>query len=122
MALQLGLSPMTTNLLKLLVEKQRFAAVLDIVDIFRERADELAGRVRVQVATAEPLNAAMKAEVKAAMATLTGKQVLLETSVDPSLIGGLVARVGDTVYDASLKARLSDLKHRLIHAQAPAEA
>jgi F-type H+-transporting ATPase subunit delta len=121
-AKQIKLSTHTTNLLKLLIEKQRFASVFDIVELFRERADALAGRVRVQVTTADAMSKKLEAEVKSSISTLTGKEVLLETSIDPSLIGGLVARVGDTVYDASIKARLSDLKHRLIHAQAPVEA
>jgi F-type H+-transporting ATPase subunit delta len=52
----------------------------------------------------------------------TGKKVILEPSVDPSLIGGIVARVGGTVYDSSIKTRLADLQQALIAHQEPAQA
>lgn len=118
----LDLHPMTSNLLRLLVDKGRFSVLPDLVEIFHEQADALAGRVRVEVTTAEALSDAMAKEIRDALARSTGMDVVLDTKVDASLIGGLVARVGGKVYDASMRARLEDLKHRLIHGLPPAQA
>jgi F-type H+-transporting ATPase subunit delta len=94
----------------------------DMLDLYSAAADELNGRVRVRVSTAEPLTAEMTAEVKLALQKITGQDVVLDTHTDEALIGGLVARVGGTVYDASIRTRLNDIKQRLLTAQIPAEA
>ena len=85
-------------------------------------ADALGGRVRVLVQTAEPLQGAMEAEVRATLEQVTGKQVILQTEIVPELIGGMIARVGSKVYDASIRTRLEHLKLNLITTQTPAEA
>ena len=64
----------------------------------------------------------MESEVRIALEKITGKQVVLQPNVDEALIGGLVARVGGTVYDASIRTRLNDIKQRLTSTQVPAEA
>jgi F-type H+-transporting ATPase subunit delta len=104
-----GLHPMVFNFVRLLLDRSRFNRFDDIVVEYRLMADVLAGRIRAQVRTASPLSAAMAAEVKLSLTAATGKQVVVEYSIDPSLIGGLVAQVGDTVYDASVRARLDSL-------------
>jgi len=114
---QLGLQAMTVNLLKLMTDRGRFGALPDLVSIYHQQADDLAGRVRVQVTTADPLTDALEKDIKAALENATGKSVVLDTQIDASLIGGLVARVEGRVYDASVKSRLEALKHRLITAQ-----
>ncbi len=114
---QLGLQPMTVNLLKLMTDRGRFGALPELVEIYHQQSDELAGRLRVQVTTADPLSDALENDIKAALEKATGKQVVLDTSIDASLIGGLVARVEGRVYDASVKNRLEALKHRLITGQ-----
>ena len=95
----------------------RFGALPELVEIYHQQSDELAGRLRVQVTTADPLSDALENDIKAALEKATGKQVVLDTSIDASLIGGLVARVEGRVYDASVKNRLEALKHRLITGQ-----
>ena len=114
--------PLTTNLLSLLIERNRFALLPTITDLYGEMADTLGGRVRVLVQTAEPLQGAMEAEVRATLEQVTGKQVILETEIVPALIGGMIARVGSKVYDASIRTRLEQLKLNLITTQTPAEA
>lgn len=114
---QMGLQPMTANLLKLMVDRGRFGALPDLVAIYHDEADALAGRLRVQVSTADPLTPELERDIRAALQASTGKQIVLDTDVDPSLIGGLVARVEGKVYDASVRARLDALKHRLITGQ-----
>jgi F-type H+-transporting ATPase subunit delta len=119
---RLRVHPLTSNLLCLLVEKGRFSNIPEITEIFGSLADERAGRARVLVETAEPMSAQLEAEVRAALERVTRKQVVLETHVDKSLIGGMVAHVGSKVYDASVRARLEDIRQRLIAGQVPAEA
>jgi F-type H+-transporting ATPase subunit delta len=76
-------------------------------------ADELAGRVRASVTTAEPADQATADQIRKVLESNTGKTVLVDFLVDPDLIGGIVARVGDTVYDASIRARLKNLRETL---------
>jgi F-type H+-transporting ATPase subunit delta len=116
------LKGLCANLLRLLIEKGRMDALPYVVEAYQQFADDRAGRVRVQIATAEPLTKALASEVSAALEKTTGKKVILEPSVDPSLIGGIVARVGGTVYDSSIKTRLADLQQALIAHQEPAQA
>ncbi len=113
---------LTRNFLSLLADRSRLGLLPEILDIVTTLLDARAGRVRVDVRTVEALSPELAAEIKAAFEKSTGKTVLLETRLDPTLLGGLVARLGGRVYDASLKKRLEDIKHRLIHAQANAEA
>lgn len=120
--LGLDLNPMTLNLLRLLIDRGRFAVLPELVRFYHEAADDLAGRIRVQVSTAEPLSNDLANEIRQALAAATGREVLVERQVEPELIGGLVARVGGKVYDASIRARLDSLKDRLIHGHVVAEA
>lgn len=119
---RLGLSQLTKNLLCILLEKGRTSLLHEVVGQYREFADEKANRVRVTVEAAEPLSPALQGEVKAALEKVTGKAVVMDVQVDPSLIGGIVARVGGRVYDASVKTRLELIKQRLLSAHTPAQA
>lgn len=107
---RLALSPLFVNFIRLVVDKDRFAALPDIAREYRALADTLANRVRATVTTASPASAALQAEIAAALAAATGKQVVLETQVDPTLLGGMVARVGSRLFDASLRTRLETLQ------------
>jgi F-type H+-transporting ATPase subunit delta len=111
---KLNIQPLLQNFLKLLLDKQRFAHLPAIAADARRQADELAGRARAVVTTASKLTAAMEKEVKATLEKATGKEILLEAHIDPSLIGGMVAQVGGKVFDASVKTRLSELRQQLL--------
>ena len=113
---KIGVQALTRSFLQLLVDRARVALLPEIATVYRENIDERAGRLRVRVTTVEPLTKAMEKSLAAAFSKATGKTVVLDATIDPSLIGGLVARLGGRVYDASLRTRLDDLKHRLIHA------
>ncbi len=102
------------NFLRLLVDKNRLGAFDGIQRAFNEMADELAGRARAVVTTAAELTADMKSTVKSALESSTGKTVEINFQVDPTLIGGMVAQVGDISYDASVRARLEDIQSSLI--------
>lgn len=70
----------------------------------------------MKLTSASPLDAALRAEVRAAMQQATGRQVVLDERVNPALIAGLIAEVDGRVWDASLRARLDDLRQQLLSA------
>jgi F-type H+-transporting ATPase subunit delta len=81
----------------------------------RKLYDEQHGRVPVEVRSAAELSPALAGRISQALKGLTGREPQLHTAVDPSLIGGLVVRVGDTVYDASVSAQLAHMRDQMIH-------
>ncbi len=115
---RLGVGNFTQNFLKVVNSNGRFAVLPVIRSEYDKLADVRAGRVRVKVSTAEPLTPQLETEVKAALESSTGKTVIVEHTVDPSLIGGMVARIGGTVYDSSLRTKLQALKAALVVGQA----
>ena len=98
------------NFLNLLVEKKRAEILPDIAEAFKNMVDEEQNISHGTVTSAVELSDELLAKVKASLEKLTGKQVELSTSVDPSLIGGIVAKVGDLVLDGSIKTQLAGLK------------
>ncbi len=111
---RLGLHPLTANLLHVVNDKRRFALLSAIALAYRDLADSRAGRARITVQTASPIDAALEDDIRRALERVTRKQVVLTTEVRPELIGGLVAKVGDTVYDSSVRTRLEQLKQSLL--------
>jgi F-type H+-transporting ATPase subunit delta len=77
-------------------------------------ADEAAGRAKARVRTAQPLSAEQQQRLARALAARAGRAVELEVEVDPTLVGGLVAQLGDTVYDGSLQTQLAQLRSALL--------
>lgn len=119
---KLELHAHVANFLRLLIDNQRFGALPGIVRAYDGMADDLANRVRATVTTASELSPAMAADVQAALEKATGKTVQISFETDTALIGGMVAQVGDTVYDASVRARLAEIQQKLISGTAAAEA
>jgi len=115
---KLSLHPLTNNVLRLANDKDRFAVIADIAAAFEALADEKAGRQAATVFTAEPMSPQVEAEVRSALEKSTGKTIRLTTKVDPSLIGGMVAKIGGIVYDASIRSRLERLKQDLFTQEA----
>jgi len=109
------------NFLRLVLDKGRAALLPTIAVEVRSMADVRAGRVRATLVTAAPISTELQNEFRAALAASTGKMVMLEARIDGDLIGGIVLQVGDKVYDASVRTRLDQLRHKLI-TQTPAEA
>lgn len=105
--------PAVQNLLGLLLDRHRVGFLPDIARIFREMADTRAGRVRGRVTSATPLDAAALANIEQALEKIVQRDVVLETRVDPSLLGGVSAQVGSMVYDGSLRAQLESLRQQL---------
>ena len=111
---KLNCHKLVSNFLSLILEKGRFPILPHILNAYTELADVQAGRARAVVTTVQPLSTDMLSEVKASLEVATGKQILLETRIDPDLIGGIVASVGGKVYDASVRTRLSDIRFQLL--------
>lgn len=105
----------TLKFLKLLIDKQREGIIPAVARAYRELRDEQQGIIEATARVAQPLQKAEEKDLQQRLETLTGKQIRLQTKVDPSLIGGLVVRVGDTVYDGSVRHQLENLRERLEH-------
>jgi F-type H+-transporting ATPase subunit delta len=106
-------SPRAMNLARLLVAKRRSALAGQIGLEFQTLLDEHQGVARAAVTTAVSLSDKQVEEVAAKLSQITGKQVSVEPQVDPAILGGLIARVGDTLIDGSTRSRLSALKKEL---------
>lgn len=99
--------------LTLLVEKKRAAILPEIAAQIQAMVDEEQNVCHGSVVSAVELDEELKGEVRETLERITGKKVTLETSVDPSIIGGIVAKVGDLVLDGSIKAQLHGLKEAI---------
>src|SRR5512136_850521 len=99
LAAALSLPEEVGNLLLLLADRNRLSGADAVAAHFRDLADAKLGRVRARVTSAVPLSADEAKRIAAALARVTTGQVLLETTVDPALLGGVVAQVGSMVYD-----------------------
>jgi F-type H+-transporting ATPase subunit delta len=106
-------SPHTLNILKFVVSQGRARRLVEIADELAALAEEEAKREIAEVRTALPLDDAQTERLAAALSAATGKNVSVKVIVDPSVIGGVVARVGDTVIDGSVQSKLESLKEHL---------
>jgi F-type H+-transporting ATPase subunit delta len=102
------------NLASLLLDKGRIASLEAVSREFNALLDQRSGRTEAQVTSAVALDDAAKARLQQSLGQLLGKQVQLTAAVDPQLIGGLVVRVGNTVYDASVANHLARLRQQLV--------
>ncbi len=107
------LSPVLGKLLILLAERDRLMLLPDLVAAYRERLADHQNVVRANVTTATPLAPERVEQIRRSLSRVTGRAVTLGTDVNPALIGGLVARVGGTVYDASVVTQLERMRQRL---------
>jgi F-type H+-transporting ATPase subunit delta len=114
LAATLGLHPVLGKLLVLLAERDRLIVLPDMLASFRDRLLDHQQIVRAEVTTATALSADRARDIERHLAHLTGKTVRLSARVDPSIIGGLVARIGSTVYDASVAHQLEKIRARLV--------
>ena len=110
---RLKLSGMTINFLKLLVDKKRIDVLHDIVFFYRQLMDESLKKVRVNLKTAFPLSSEMQAYITSSLEKVTGRKVEVSVEKDPSLLGGIVIGVGDTLYDGSIKNQLNNMRNLL---------
>lgn len=110
---RLGASQTVVNFTRLLLERERLFAVQDIARELAAMIDEHAGRVKAKITSAAPLSPTQQEQVVRALEGMSGKKVEAEVGQDPALLGGVVAQVGDTVYDGSLRTQLERLRQGL---------
>jgi F-type H+-transporting ATPase subunit delta len=106
----MGVDKIMGNFLRLLVQKKRTEILPEIAEEFQVMVDDEKNISHGNVISAIELSADLQANVQATLEKLTGKKVKLTTSVDPSIIGGIIAKVGDLVLDGSIKTQLAGLK------------
>ena len=106
----MGVDSVMSNFLNLLVEKKRAEILPEIAEEYKTMVDEEKNISHGSVISAIGLSDELQQRVQATLEKLTGKKVELTTSVDPSIIGGIIAKVGDLVLDGSIKTQLAGLK------------
>lgn len=109
----LELSRVARNFLFVLVDKRRIPSLAGILDRLDEILDERMGFARANVASAREMTEEQRALVTTQLERLTGKRIRMHFKVDGSLIGGVVARIGSTVYDGSVRGQLDTLGRKL---------
>ena len=110
---RLALNTPAAKVLLLLATRGRLPLLPDLLDIYRERLMEYRRVVRAEVTTAAPLSPQHVAELQGRLASVTGRAVTMTTKVDPSIIGGVITRIGSIVYDGSVAAQLAKVRTRL---------
>ncbi|HOK47053.1 MAG TPA: ATP synthase F1 subunit delta, partial [Bryobacteraceae bacterium] len=110
----LGVASIIRNFLYVVVDHRRTPLLPEIKEAFREIIDERTGYVQAQVFSARSLSETERERVIGRLALLTGKQVRCNFGIKPELIGGLVARIGSTIYDGSVQGQLEALRRRLM--------
>jgi F-type H+-transporting ATPase subunit delta len=111
---KLGVGPVVRHTLLLLLDRRRIKTLPYVARYLRELSDAKKGVLRAEVTTATPLSEAYYEKLKAQLERMTGKKVVLEKREDPTLIAGVVTRIGDRMFDGSLKMRLTSMKDALL--------
>lgn len=99
----------------IVVRKSRSEVLLTIVDAFTDQYNEYMGITTATVKTAHAINAATANEISDFVQKQSGKKVIIETSIDPELIGGMIIQMGDKRYDASISGKLNKVKQQLLN-------
>lgn len=107
---KLDISVMTANFLKLLVDKRRIDILPDVEASYLKYVDDVLNKARVSVKTAFPLSDELSDQIKKQLETMTGKAVEVVIEEDPTLVGGIVVGIGDTLYDGSIRAQLANIR------------
>ena len=110
---RIGVLPTVGKLLVLLAERDRLVLLTELLESFQQRLLDHQNIVRAEVTTATPLAAERVLAIEQSLARATGRTVRLSTRVVPEILGGLIARVGGTVYDGSITHHLQRMKQRL---------
>jgi F-type H+-transporting ATPase subunit delta len=114
---RLGLGAVSRRLLDLLAERDRLGSLAEVLSVFRERLLDRQKVQRAEVRSAVPLSPDTARAIEARLSAVTGTTVKVDTVVDPSLIGGVLAKVGSTVYDGTVKTQLEKLRKQLVGAR-----
>jgi F-type H+-transporting ATPase subunit delta len=113
LAQSIGLGQTAKNAVFLLNDRRRMRVLPAIAQLLRELNDKKKGLLRAEVVTASPLSDSYFTRLQQQLERMTGRKVAIDKREDPSLIAGVITRIGDTVYDGSLRSRLHEIKHAL---------
>ena len=108
-----GISGTAANFLKVLTNNRRLFAVADVIRAFGALVARFKGEASAEVTVAEPLSDKNLDAMKVALKQVSGKDVTLNVKVDPSIIGGLVVKLGSRMVDSSLRTKLNSIKHAM---------
>jgi len=114
LAPQLELDSKIQNFLYVVIDHRRVHQLAEIREAFEAAVDEALGFVRAQVTSAQALDDGQRGMLQSQFERLTGKKVRADYAVDSELIGGIIARIGSTVYDGSVKGQLEGLRRKLV--------
>jgi F-type H+-transporting ATPase subunit delta len=107
---QMGVTPLTRNFVMLLAQKRRLFALTDIISAFERLVAKMRGEIYATVTSAHKLADDQLAELKTILKSKLGREPRVETKVDPSLLGGLVVKVGSRMIDSSLRTKLNGIR------------
>jgi F-type H+-transporting ATPase subunit delta len=110
---RLGASKIIRNFLFVIADHRRTHLIPEIIATFQQVIRQRQGVAEAAVSSAVELTAAQKKELAATLAKLTGKKIEPKYSIDPALLGGAVVRIGDTIYDGSVRSRLNEMCMKL---------
>ena len=108
-----GISGVSANFLRVLTANRRLFVVADVIRAFRALVAKFRGEATADVTVAEKLSDKNLDALKTALKSVTGKDVALNVNIDPSIIGGLVVKLGSRMIDSSLRTKLNSIKHAM---------
>ena len=108
-----GIKGISANFLKVLTANRRLFAVADVIRAYRALVARFKGEASADVTVAEQLSDKNLDALKVALKSVTGKDVALNVKVDPSIIGGLIVKLGSRMIDSSLRTKLNSIKHAM---------
>ena len=107
------------NFLLVTIDKRRQRLIREIAEEYNTLVDERLGRVRVEVTLARQMDDASMAKLQTRLSALLGREAIPQVRVKPGILGGVVVRAGDTIYDGSLRRRLDGMRRRLLAKDLP---
>jgi F-type H+-transporting ATPase subunit delta len=111
---QLAVTPVVQKTLQMLASRDRIGLLPDIVEAYSDRLMVHQKVVRASITSAAPLAADRVAQLAQHLAGITGRRVVMSAAVDPAILGGVVARIGSTVWDGSVRRQLEKIRERLV--------
>lgn len=109
----LGLSPTTLHFIDLLIDRERMDHFIEVARAYENLSDAVANRVRATLFTAGEITPELVKTIKGQLEVATGKEVILAVEEDPSLMGGVMARIGHVIYDGSLMTQFQKIRENL---------
>jgi F-type H+-transporting ATPase subunit delta len=108
------MTPLLLNFLKVVSRHSRLDCLRAVAVAARNQLNEMRGRVEVLLKTAAPISNTLREQIVQQLTKMLGKEIVLRTQLDPEMLGGLIVRVGDTVFDGSLTAKLTGIREAAV--------